>query len=53
MAITYDAIVMGIGGMGIPQHIKAVYQPQGGLLIPEKCITSHVDMEKKIWRDYS
>ncbi len=30
-----------------PAHIKAVYQPQGGLLVPEKCITAHVSVAKQ------
>ena len=34
-------------GYRFPSEIKALYQPQGGLLIPEKCITAHVDMAKK------
>lgn len=31
-------------GYRLPQHIKAVFQPQGGLLVPEKCIEAHVNV---------
>lgn len=34
-------------GYRLPEHIKAVFQPQGGLLVPEKCIEAHVDIAKK------
>ena len=34
-------------GYRLPENFKAVFQAQGGLLIPEKCITSHADMAKK------
>lgn len=30
-------------GYRMPPHIKAVFQPQGGLLVPELCITAHVE----------
>lgn len=34
-------------GYRLPENIKAVFQPQGGLLVPERCITAHVDIAKK------
>lgn len=34
-------------GYRMPAHTKAVFQPQGGLLVPEMCITAHVDIAKK------
>lgn len=34
-------------GYRLPSHIKAVFQPQGGLLVPEKCIEEHVNIAQK------
>ncbi len=34
-------------GYGLPKKFKAVYQPEGGILIPEKCITTFTNMAKK------
>lgn len=34
-------------GYRMPSHIRAVFQPQGGLLVPESCITAHVDVAQK------
>lgn len=34
-------------GYRLPSHIKAVFQPQGGLLVPERCITAHVNIAKQ------
>ena len=34
-------------GYRMPGSIKAVFQPQGGLLVPEKCIEAHVKIAKK------
>lgn len=34
-------------GYRLPSHIKAIFQPQGGLLVPEKCIEEHVNIAKK------
>lgn len=30
-------------GYELPAGMMAVFQPQGGLLVPERCVTSHVD----------
>ena len=34
-------------GYELPKNFKAVYQPDGGILIPEKCIKAFTDMAKK------
>ncbi|MEM9952780.1 MAG: N-methyl-L-tryptophan oxidase [Chloroflexota bacterium] len=34
-------------GYRMPANIKAVFQPQGGLLVPEKCIEAHVAIAQK------
>ena len=34
-------------GYRLPTNIRSVFQPQGGLLVPEKCITSHVTIAKQ------
>lgn len=34
-------------GYQMPEQIKAVFQPQGGLLVPEKCIEAHVEIAKE------
>jgi len=34
-------------GYRLPAHMKAVFQPQGGLLVPEKCIEAHVNIAQK------
>lgn len=34
-------------GYRMPSEIMAVFQPQGGLLVPERCIVAHVDIAKK------
>ena len=34
-------------GHELPKNFKAVYQPDGGILIPEKCITTFTDLAKK------
>ncbi|MEL6526757.1 MAG: N-methyl-L-tryptophan oxidase, partial [Chloroflexota bacterium] len=31
----------------MPADIKAVFQPQGGLLVPELCISTHVELAQK------
>ena len=34
-------------GYDLPNNFKAVYQPDGGVLIPEKCITAFTDLAKE------
>lgn len=34
-------------GYRMPSETMAVYQPQGGLLVPERCITAHATMAEK------
>ncbi|MGB7338351.1 MAG: N-methyl-L-tryptophan oxidase [Phototrophicaceae bacterium] len=34
-------------GYRVPSEIKAVFQPQGGLLVPEKCIEAHVKVAQQ------
>ncbi|MEO1165727.1 MAG: N-methyl-L-tryptophan oxidase, partial [Chloroflexota bacterium] len=31
----------------MPAGIKAVFQPQGGLLVPELCISTHAELAQK------
>lgn len=34
-------------GYRMPSETMAVFQPQGGLLVPERCIVAHTEMAKK------
>ncbi len=34
-------------GYHLPSAIKAIFQPQGGLLVPEKCIEAHVTIAEQ------
>lgn len=45
--MTSEQLTKRFPGYRMPAHIKALFQPQGGLLIPEKCIIAHVNLAKK------
>jgi len=45
--LTSQQLSQRFPGYRMPPHIKAVFQPQGGLLVPEKCIKAHADVASK------
>jgi sarcosine oxidase len=38
-------------GYQLPDHFVALYQPQGGFLLPERCITAHVTAARRAGAD--
>lgn len=45
--LTSRELTQRFPGYRLPEHFMAVLQPQGGLLIPEKCIEAHANIAKK------
>lgn len=45
--LTSQQLTERFPGYRMPTEIMAVFQPQGGLLVPERCIVAHVDIAKK------
>ena len=36
-----------VPGFRLPEQTMAVFQPEGGMLLPERCIETHVELEKR------
>lgn len=45
--LDYKALNQRFPGYRVPSDIKAVFQPQGGLLVPEKCIEAHAKVAQQ------
>ncbi|HLA45222.1 MAG TPA: N-methyl-L-tryptophan oxidase [Aggregatilineales bacterium] len=45
--LTAPEMNMRFPGYHFPSEIMAIFQPQGGLLVPERCIQAHAEVAKK------